>query len=106
MMTVKPKFTHDCERCVFLGHVKSRLEPEDESQEAIDIYWCKSPRIQSLDSVIGRYSCDGPDYYSSHPPEAFAGPEEYLARAGRWYLFALVQAARKGLYNFPAVKRK
>lgn len=100
-ITAKPKFAHDCERCVFLG----RIDSENES-EAIDIYWCKSPTIQSLDSVIGRYSCDSSDYYSSHPPEAFAGPEEYLTRAGRWYLFALVQAARKGLYTFPVAKKK
>lgn len=55
--------------------------------------------MSSLDSILGRYGSEGHEYFSSHPPEAMAGPEEYLAIADKWYLFALVQATRKGLYK-------
>ena len=42
------KFTHDCDKCVFLGHSLSS-----------DLYYCNAGN-----TVIARWSSDGPDYTS------------------------------------------
>lgn len=93
-MDKKPRHTHDCEKCIFLGR-------SDDSKEGaqIDVYWCVSPSMRSLDSVIGRFGSDGPDYFSSHPPEAMSDPSGYLDIAKRWYLFALAKATLLGIYK-------
>lgn len=69
----KPKFQHDCKKCVFLGGMISK------SRGMLDIYWCPS-KNKNLSSIIGRYGSDGHEYYSSHPPEAFAGPFEFYEK--------------------------
>jgi hypothetical protein len=43
---VKPKFTHDCEACTFLGHFYDH-----------DVYICRK-------SIVARHGHDGGDYYS------------------------------------------
>ena len=48
---MKPRYTHDCDRCLFLGQLGDR-----------DWYYC-AEQIGG-GSVIGRYSSDGPDYWS------------------------------------------
>lgn len=98
----KPKYTQDCDRCVFLGQV----QPRNDGDKIIDVYWCKSNTSPSLDSILGRYGDKGPEYASSHPPSGFAGPQTYLAHAERWYLFALVQAALRGLWIPSLISRK
>jgi len=95
-MTTKPKFIHDCSQCIFLGSSVS----DRNKNMSVDVYWCKSSTMPSMDSVLGRYGNKGHEYFSSHPPEAMAGPEEYLTIADKWYLFALIQATRKGLYKY------
>ena len=63
-----PRFRHDCDRCVYLGrfdyHVRGRFYRHD-------LYWCASLSLDSLASFIARFGDDGPEYRSSHPPEAF-----------------------------------
>jgi hypothetical protein len=51
---VKPKFTHDCETCTFLGHFYDH-----------DVYLCGNQ------SIIARHGDDGGDYYSM-PQSIFA----------------------------------
>jgi hypothetical protein len=65
----KPRFTHDCSACVFLGQ-----------SDEYDLWWCpdREGTAGELASVILRHADDGPEYYSSHPPGAFAGAEEVL----------------------------
>jgi len=46
-----PRFTHDCERCRFLG-----------DYEEYDLYVCA--RDGKIDTVIARYGSDGPEYMS------------------------------------------
>ena len=46
-----PRFTHDCDRCVFLGH-----------QDDHDHYYCASDFGGA--TIIARYDDDGPDYVS------------------------------------------
>lgn len=94
---MKPRYTHDCEKCVYLGTVYA--ERENDCKNYIDCYWCKNERYPSLTSVIGRYGSDGPEYSSSLPPEAFAAGNDYLMMADRWYLFALFRATVLGLYH-------
>lgn len=92
-MSTNPRYPHDCQFCIFLG-----------CKGKIDVYWCKSNLIPSLDSVIGRYGAEPYQYTSSHPPEAFANPAEFLERAkeyypDQWYCFALEEAAKQKLYT-------
>jgi hypothetical protein len=47
----KPKFTHDCDRCAFLGHYHNH-----------DLYACA--RNGKIDTVIARYGDKGPEYAS------------------------------------------
>jgi hypothetical protein len=46
----KPKYIHDCDKCVFLGHLLDR-----------DIYFCKKGNSPT---IILRYGNDGPEYLS------------------------------------------
>lgn len=46
----KPKFTHDCNACQFLGHF-----------EGHDVYICPS----DMPSIIARYGNEGPEYSST-----------------------------------------
>jgi len=46
---MKPKFTHDCNCCRFLG-----------THEEQDLYYCHG----NIPTVIARHSSDGPDYTS------------------------------------------
>lgn len=49
---VKPRHTHDCDRCVFLGQ-----------HEEYDLYFCK--QVAGFgDTVIARFGSEGPDYSS------------------------------------------
>ena len=48
---MKPRFQHDCDNCVFLGHY-----------EGHDLYYC--PREPT---VIARYGGGGPEYTSGLP---------------------------------------
>lgn len=86
------KFIHDCQSCIFLAHFLDK-------DVTVDIYWCKNPGMSSLDSVLGRYGNRGEEYFSSNPLEAFSGAESYLNIASKWYIFALLQANKLGLYS-------
>lgn len=105
---MKPVHQHDCDRCVYLGTINRDRFGDDVDGNKIDCYWCKSPSSPNLDSVIGRFGSNGPDYSSSLPPEAFAMGDEYLINAERWYLYAILQATLKGLYKkvYPWQTRK
>lgn len=83
----QPRYEHDCERCVWLGRYKT-----------YDFWWCPSSEGPTFASVIGRWSSDGPDYISMHPPGAFAHPLKERA----WYTEILRRAQERGLYD-PAV---
>lgn len=43
------KFTHDCDKCQFLGHY-----------EGHDLWYCAPPGV----TIIARWGSDGPDYCS------------------------------------------
>ena len=47
----KPRYQHDCNTCTFLGQYKE-----------YDLYYC--PQGGGRDTVIGRFSDNGPDYIS------------------------------------------
>lgn len=81
------RFLHDCSSCAFLGQF-----------EKYDLYWCTSPSGPTFASLIARYSSDGPDYISHHPPGAYA--HKLPERA--WYTEILKRAQERGLYD-PAV---
>lgn len=47
-----PRYIHDCQQCRYLGPYKE-----------YDLYVC-SHKDQKIDTVVARYSSDGPEYYS------------------------------------------
>lgn len=70
-----PHFTHDCERCRFLGSCECRGRP-------YDLYACRTGGITGP-TVIARYGDEGADY-SSGIEIAFAeGLDSPLAEAIR-----------------------
>lgn len=56
---MKPFHTHDCDECILLG----KLETEERKY---DLYLCEADPVMSSghDTLIARYSSDGPDYIS------------------------------------------
>lgn len=53
---MKPRFQHDCDRCVFLG-----------SDEVYDFYFCRGNEkkpVEHTATVIARFGSDGPEYGS------------------------------------------
>jgi hypothetical protein len=76
-----PRYTHDCDRCVFMGRVDS-----------YDLYVC--PQARPLPTAVARKSSDPPDYSSAplmvvrdSPPE---GIFMYLRLARRWAIIDMV----------------
>lgn len=53
---MKPKYKHDCDRCVFLGTYDDDGIPKD-------LYYCAEGGFNQ-DTVVSRFSSDGPDYLS------------------------------------------
>jgi hypothetical protein len=95
-MKESPKFQHDCDRCTYLGTVQNK------GGHFFDLYWCANASHPALSSVLCRYGSEGPEYSSSHPPEAFAGPEEFIALSKQYerpYIHAMARAVRMGLYS-------
>lgn len=92
----EPVWKHDCKSCIYLGTIK----PRNKEDVPVDCYWCsnKSDTAPIHVSILGRFGNEGLEYASSNPPEAFSGADDYLLIADRWYLFALLEAARRGLY--------
>ena len=57
MSSDKPLFEHDCEGCIFLGSYQcKRFGP-------VDLYFC-GKKSGNNNTVIARYSSEGPDYGS------------------------------------------
>lgn len=74
--TDQAHFEHDCERCIFLGSWTGApygAEGNDKCRR-FDLYVCKNKRSPNLDSWIARWGSEGSEYFSSHPPAAFAQP--------------------------------
>lgn len=99
-----PMFIHDCDRCIFLGHVKTK----DQSYGGEwDLWWCPKdsvPGAANTSSVICRYGNEGHEYSSSLPPECFAEPELVIALARqheRPYILNMAMAVKAGLYHGP-----
>jgi hypothetical protein len=53
----KPYYTHDCNKCVFLGGWRGKQTAEDRGLQNYDLYVCG-------DNVVARYGDDGPEYIS------------------------------------------
>ena len=70
---MKPKYTHDCDACTFLGHWRGS-DLEGNPVLDYDLYRC------GTSTVIARYSSDGPDYISGL---CFADSNSALGEAKR-----------------------
>lgn len=58
--TCKPKYEHDCEKCIFLGsHI-------DKNNFKVDLYFCKQV---DRSTIISRYGNEFHDYISGIFPE-------------------------------------
>ncbi len=92
-----PRFQHDCDHCLFFGHV-----------DGSDLYMClskhdwKRSKTTNLDSMLLRRGNSAPDYFSYLKPEAFADPQEFFARMKKrqhGYIVLLMRAKEVGLYT-------
>jgi len=94
----KPRWKHDCDRCIFLGRYTYSPKEVRGKPKIVDLYACPHPTDWELTSIIGRYSSKPDQYAASHPPQAFAGdPEEHFKRSERWYRVAIIRAQEKGI---------
>jgi hypothetical protein len=92
-----PHHQHDCDHCISLGSAIHDGKP-------VDFYWHIDKAHRSLDSVLVRFSSEGADYWSGHPPEAFAGPESFvqlLYEHDRPAVECFRRAIEKGIYTGP-----
>lgn len=91
------KHIHDCDTCVYLGSIQvSKLQGTGKSEQ-VDCYFCASTH-KRLQTLIGRFGSDGPDYSSSHA-SFFTDVSGYSEIAERWYLYALMRATVLGLWK-------
>lgn len=96
---MKPKFKHDCDKCVYLGsyseeelHEKCTavvaFMPRDYGKY-FDLYFCGAAASEGHTTVVARYGDRGPDYVSGlHYVNAF--PEIHMAA---------ILAVKKGLLS-------
>jgi hypothetical protein len=70
-MSMKPKHTHDCERCQYLGTVF-------DSGGMLDGYYCNDGFLGG--SVVLRQSSEGSDYWSI--PLSMLKPDEVAGQLG------------------------
>lgn len=56
--TLGPKYAHDCNKCVFLGHF-TYIAPQS-GVHKVDLYWCSSSS-----TIIARESSELSDYAST-----------------------------------------
>lgn len=59
---MKPLYTHDCDKCIFLG--TWRKNPDCDNQQDFDLYVCQSLTNLPSTNCLARFSNDGPDYAS------------------------------------------
>lgn len=91
---LSPVYVHNCNKCIFLGTV-------DSENTKMDLYWCVSNTMRSLDSLIARYGNEGSNYASYHPPDAFAYPEQATQQLRRHahYEQLMVRGIKAKLYE-------
>lgn len=70
---VKPRYTHDCTACVFLGHYDTEEEGE------FDLYACTAQQVGGGGSFIGRYGNEGYEYASA--PANIASRSDYFIKS-------------------------
>lgn len=93
----QPKFVHDCDRCLFLGH-----------DHDMDLYICVNklgwvkPENANMSSMILRQGNHGSDYFSYFAPEAFSYAEDFIEKMKGHqpaYITLLGLAKELGLYK-------
>jgi len=89
MSNMKPVHEHDCESCIYLGTVK-------DGEDTVDCYVCKEHAISSNGCIIGRHGVDG-EYRTAD--SAYLDNAELFPYLGKWFMFAVIQMARKGLLD-------
>lgn len=68
----EPEYTHDCEKCVFLGRSYS-------DKKTFDVYYCLQGGFHP--TIVARYGNSGPDYYSGkHLPLNIIETGKYWAK--------------------------
>ena len=92
----KPYFMHDCNSCVFLGRFRKH-----------DLYVCLH-KGKKIDTVLGRWSSEGADYYSGLEFALFAreglafartrSAKRNITKGSRILLEALKRAEALGYY--------
>jgi hypothetical protein len=76
---MNPRYEHECSHCVFLGRYYDA-----------DLYACV--RNNLIDTVISRYSSDGPDYSSGLEFAIRYGQDPSIERVDNFHIRALFEA--------------
>jgi hypothetical protein len=95
----KPKFSHDCDQCLFFGH-----EYDQDLYICVNKHDWKRSKNHNLDSMLLRCGNSGPDYFSYHAPESVAWPPpgewfETMKKNQPGYVELLNLAKQVGLYT-------
>ena len=78
---MKPLYTHDCTRCVYLDKYKET-----------DLYWCDQGG--NMPTLINRYGNNGPEYESGPLLKSIIPS---LMESVNWFTVAFKRAQDKGL---------
>ena len=89
-MNPKPRYTHDCDTCVFLGQYRDATAF---SHKYTDLYYCASC---DSGSVLARYGSKTPDYMSA--------PIAVLLYAGYKSEHPLLEAIRRQIRIWQGVQ--
>lgn len=98
---MKPRHTHDCDTCEFLGRL-DYFDPWSETWQETDLYFCAKADRYAGGTLIARRSSEGSDY--SSVPRTFA---ERWAETFPWSTAGpAIVAASNLLKNREAIKNE
>jgi hypothetical protein len=93
---MKPVYQHDCDKCKFLGTIKTK---DNGYGEQHDVYWCSG----TLGSLLARYGNEGWEYASFMIPDHSAGPLQtircYKEQSDHSYVQAMALLVKSGHYR-------
>ena len=95
-MPAKPKWTHDCERCLFLGSVTLNGDSTTLSKH-YDLYVCLDMAAMGL-SYIARYDNE-PEAYASFPEQGMKTLDTELEAYGDFSSTTLALLMAQAAYN-------
>jgi hypothetical protein len=95
----KPRFSHDCDRCIFLGRY--------DKGEKVDLYFCSQSTLagSKWPTVIARFSNKSSDYVSGLPLTNQSQPlDAAKRRAEERGLLPIAESNDREVYGLPCLR--